>query len=436
MTASPLGYGAFSAGIHAQARARRLPVNATIELTHRCPLNCSHCYNNLPVGDAEARRGELSTDELRRIIDELADAGGLWVLFTGGEIFARQDFLEIYTHAKRRGLLVTLFTNGTQITPAIADYLVEWPPFSIEITLYGHTRETYERLTRVPGSHARCRRGIQLLRERGLPLKLKTVAVTINRHEIADMERWARDQGIEFKFDGMINARVDDCSGSPLETRLLPREMVELDLEDPARAAGWAQLVRGHEGSLPMPSGTPGQIYHCGGGISSFAIDPEGKMSICVLSQQEMFDLREGSFQQGWNEFLAKVRTKPATRHTKCSDCRIRELCSNCAATAELEHGDAETPVDYFCEVAHLRSHALGFTPPAHGACAFCAGGSEHARLLEDAAAIKRGAPVSRRPSLHVVQSGQIDDEGAPVRSGCGSGGCGSCGAATEEGDS
>ena len=421
MSVVDLGYGAFSAALHAQARARRLPINATIELTHRCPLACAHCYNNLPVGDAEARRRELDTDELRRVIDELADAGGLWILFTGGEIFARADFLEIYTHAKKRGFLVTLFTNGTQITPAIADYLVEWRPFAVEITLYGRTRETYERLTGVPGSYDRCMRGIELLRERGLPLKLKTVAVTINRHEIADMERFARELGVEFKFDGMINARID-CSHSPLETRLSPAEMVELDLENPARAAQWATLVRGHTGSMVMPEGRREQVYHCGGGVSAFAIDPEGKMSICVLSNRDTYDLRAGSFQQGWDDFLAKVRAKKTTRHTKCNDCQIRELCSTCAATAELEHGDAETPVDYFCEVAHLRAHALGVVPPAHGECAFCEGGTEHARLVEQAAALKRGVPAPRRVSLGVMKDGAAG-------SSCGSGGCGSCGA-------
>jgi len=419
MSVAELGYGAFSAAIHKQARARRLPVNATIEVTHRCPLACSHCYNNAPVGDAEARSRELSTDELRRVIDEIADAGGLWLLFTGGEIFARADFLDIYTHAKRRGFFVTLFTNGTQITPKIADYLKEWPPFSIEITLYGRTRETYERLTRVPGSFDRCMRGIELLRERGLPLKLKSVAVTVNRHEIPDMERFARELGLEFKFDGMINARID-CSGSPLAVRLSPAEMVEIDVADPVRAAEWARLVRVRADAPPVAPSE--QVYHCGGGISAFSVDPEGKMNICVLSRQDSYDLRAGSFEVGWRDFLAKVRAKPTKRLTKCNACQIRELCSTCAATAELEHGDAETPVDYFCEVAHLRAHAVGVTPPAHGDCAFCAGGSEHGRLLAQAEAIRKGAPVARRRSLDVV--GQ---DGAPAPSGCG-GGCASCG--------
>ena len=71
-------------------------------------------------------------------------------MFTGGEIFARRDFLDIYTYAKRKGFLITLFTNGTLITPRIADYLAAWRPFAIEITLYGRTKDTYERLTGIP----------------------------------------------------------------------------------------------------------------------------------------------------------------------------------------------------------------------------------------------------------------------------------------------
>jgi len=429
MKTEVVSYGTWSLGLHKRARGARLPINATIELTHRCPLECKHCYNNLPVGDRAARARELSTDEHRRILDELAEAGGLWLLFTGGEIFARADFLDIYKHAKSRGFLITLFTNGTQITPAIADTLVEWPPFAIEITLYGRTRETYERLTGVPGSFDRCMRGIRLLKERGLPVKLKTVAVTINRHEIADMQRFAEEElGVGFKFDGMINARID-CSHSPLDVRLTPSEMVQLDLEDPVRYAEWARLVSDRPVAPPPPPGAAlpdrDTLYHCGGGLTAFSIDPEGKLNICVLSQRDSYDLRQGSFADGWNHFLSKTRTKPATRHTKCTNCQIRQLCSTCAATSELEHGDAETPVEYFCEVAHLRALAVGHTPPAHGDCAFCSGGERHAHLRAELDALQRGERrqrPARRASLAVV-----DDGGRPVPSSCGSDGCGSC---------
>jgi radical SAM protein with 4Fe4S-binding SPASM domain len=374
------------------------------------------------VGDAEARARELSTVEVCRIIDEMAEAGCLWLLLTGGEILARRDFVEIYQHAKSRGLLVTLFTNGTQLTAELADMLAEWRPFAVEITLYGRTRETYERLTGVPGSFDRCMRGIRLLTERGLPLKLKTVAVSINRHEVPEMQQFAEELGVEFKFDGMINARID-CSHSPLEVRLSPAEMVELDVLDPVRRAEWASLA---ERARPVVA-TRDDVYQCGGGINSFAIDPEGKMSICVLSHSDQFDLRQGSFQEGWEGFLAKVRNKKITRPTKCTDCHIRAFCSACAATSELEHGDPEAPVEFFCEVAHLRSHVVGLTPPAHGACAFCEGGAHHERLLRAAETVRagQGGPL-RRPA----KANSLKVLSAASSSSCSSGGCGACGAA------
>src|SRR5262249_52287734 len=99
------------------------------------------------MGDRHARHAELTTAEHRRILDEMAAAGCLWLLYTGGEIFARRDFLDIYTHARRNGFIVTLFTNATLITGKIADCLTEFRPLAVEVTLYGRTRETYERLT-------------------------------------------------------------------------------------------------------------------------------------------------------------------------------------------------------------------------------------------------------------------------------------------------
>src|SRR5688500_243606 len=103
-------YAGFSQRLHAQSVGQRLPITGTIEITRRCPLVCAHCYNNLPMGDRQARLGELTYAEHCRLLDEISDAGCLWLLYTGGEIFARKDFLDIYTYAKRKGLFITLFT--------------------------------------------------------------------------------------------------------------------------------------------------------------------------------------------------------------------------------------------------------------------------------------------------------------------------------------
>jgi molybdenum cofactor biosynthesis enzyme MoaA len=124
-----------------------VPLQVSIEVTRRCPLECLHCYNNLPMGDLEARRRELTKEEHFRVLDELVEMGCFWILYTGGEIFARKDFLEIYTYAKKKGFPDHAVHQRQSSANPIADYLVEWPPFAIEITLYGRTRETYEALT-------------------------------------------------------------------------------------------------------------------------------------------------------------------------------------------------------------------------------------------------------------------------------------------------
>lgn len=425
-----ISYQEFSSHFNQKLAPDRLPLSGTVEITHRCPLTCAHCYNNLPMADQTARRQELSYQEHCRLVDEITDAGCLWLLYTGGEIFARKDFLDIYTYAKKKGLLITLFTNGTILTPGIADHLAQWRPFSIEITLYGRTRETYEKLTGIPGSYERCMKGIRLLMERKLPLKLKTVAVSINKHEIWEMKRFTEEElGLEFKFDAMINPRID-CSQSPLATRLKPEEIVALDLDDPRRREAMWRFTQQSIDRMHQRADRQ-QLYQCGGGIKAFAVDPYGRISICVLSHFDTYDWRRGSFREGWDNFLFKVRNKKRNRLTKCVACGLKEMCGMCPANGELENQEAEAPVDFLCHVAHLRAHALGLEIPSHGECEYCAGGEYYSDLLRSLAALENGALREELLAIRQSQEALLPILGAtevPSATGCSSGGCPNCG--------
>lgn len=415
-----LTYGAFSADLHQRQAGQRAPMQVSIEVTRRCPLECQHCYNNLAMGDQDARSREMATEEHFRMLDELVDMGCFWLLYTGGEIFARKDFLEIYTYAKQKGFLITLFTNGILINEKIADYLAEWPPFSVEITLYGRTRETYEALTMIPGSYDRCLRAIQLLRDRGLPLKLKTVATSINKHEILAMRQFAEEElGVEFKFDGQINPRID-CSQSPLAVRLTPEEVVALDMAAPKGVSEYRRLAK-RDAENPPNLSVNDTVYFCGGGMNSFAINPYGEMSICVISQQETFDVRQAGLAHAWENSLLGVRTRKRTQVTKCIECRIQSLCGMCPANGEMESGDKESPVEFLCNVAHLRAATIGAEIPAHGDCEFCVGGSHHEELLESARRI-----ANREID---VESWVGPQQILPILNNLGAAlGCGSCG--------
>jgi radical SAM protein with 4Fe4S-binding SPASM domain len=262
--------------------------------------------------------------------------------------------LGIYTDAKRKGLLITLFTNGTLVTPRIADHLAEWRPFAVEITLYGRTQATYERVTGVPGSHARCTRGIELLLERGVPLRLKTMLLTVNHHELQDMEAYADSLGVAFRFDPMVNPQLDR-SLAPVQYRLSPQAIVQNDFAVPNRQRAWQE----YWDRLRDVRADPRYLYTCGAGVSTCHIDPYGGLSPCIVSRGRQYDLQEGSFHEGWHSFLNEVRFERAPEGYTCNECRLLSLCGQCPGWAQLEGEEAVGRCGFLCEVGHLRASAL-----------------------------------------------------------------------------
>ena len=354
-----IGYGEFGKRLREKIGAKRVPLAGSLELTFRCNLRCVHCY----LGDARLGipgNEELSYGEICDLLDQIVDEGCLWLLLTGGEPLLRPDLLETYTYAKQKGLLISLFTNGTLITPEIADYLQDWRPFQVEITLYGRTRETYERVTGVAGSYERCLRGIELLLDRDVPLRLKSMALTLNKHEILAMKEYAEGLGVSFRFDPMVNAGLEGAK-EPTGLRLAPEEVLELDLADPERADEWRRFC---DRALRM-SPDPDRIYVCAAGMRSFHVDPHGLLSMCLISRAPSYDLRRGSFREGWHRFLPEVRDEAASEAYECNQCELISLCGQCPGWAHLEHGDQEKRVDFLCQVAHLRAQAFAARPPA-----------------------------------------------------------------------
>ena len=172
---------------------------------------------------------------------------------------------------------------------------------------------------------------------------------------------------------------------------------------------------------LPAPENSE-TVYSCGGGVNSFAVDPYGNMSICVLSHRDTYNIRSGSVKEGWEKFLLRVRTKERKKISKCVNCRLHSLCSMCPANGELENGDPESPVEFLCEVAHLRAMALGFQVPPHGDCDFCAGGLLHSSVMESTERIVSrqvdvGQWVSPQVLLPILNQTLTSSEG-----------CGGCG--------
>jgi radical SAM protein with 4Fe4S-binding SPASM domain len=335
---------------------RRIPIEGTVETTFRCNLSCVHCYVNQPAGDAAERARELPLERLKSLVDEVVEAGCLNILFTGGEVLVRADFPDLYLHAIRRGLLVTVFTNGTMLTDRIADLFDEYRPAAVEITLYGMTRETYDRVTQVPGSFDKCLAGIERLVSRGVPLKLKTMALSWNRHEVDSMREYAQGLGLPFIFDGLLNPRVDCGANRNGELQLSAEQLVALDLADPERMADFRDFCARF---VPAPGdvAAPAEmVYQCGAGQTAFTIDPYGHLQMCQLSRKASFDVREAPFDDGWNGLFPRLRERRWQTQSICRTCNLISLCGSCPGAAEMETGSIEGIVPQFCEIAHLRA--------------------------------------------------------------------------------
>lgn len=268
----------------------RFPYSCQWEITCRCNLHCVMCYTDC-FNRPDAIRQELTTVEILRIMDELAEAGTLELCLTGGEPLARPDFFLLYEHAIRCGFLVTVFSNGTLITEAHANRFAALRPHRIEISLHGTTRETFEQVTQGRGSYDRCLQAIGFLLDRQIPLVLKSTALTLNQREILDIKRYVESLGaVKYKLGEEMRPELDG-GGGPFQYAMSKEDLADLNQRDPDL---WRDVCRRDSVELPP----------CRSGMQRFHIDAYGQLQLCSGNRRQSYDLREGSFRIGFYEAL------------------------------------------------------------------------------------------------------------------------------------
>ncbi len=358
-------------GLWDKMAAGRSVFSFDLEATARCNLDCRHCYINLPAGDRTARRRELTVEEIGRIGGEAAALGAVWCLITGGEPLLRKDFFDVYTALLGRGLLLSLFTNATLVTDEHVRFFRKFPPREIEVTVYGVTRETYERVSRKPGSFAAFERGLDRLLAAGLPVRLKAMALRSNKHEIPAIADFCRARTKDYyRFDPQLHLRFDrDEARNTLikAERLSGREVARLERADPQRfgalrTACGEILPEGAEAGGGAPECR--HIFRCGVGQRSFVVGPEGGLRPCLSLHHPdfLFDLRRGRLADAWTRFLPAALSRTSDRREfldKCGRCPLVNLCLWCPAHAYLETGALDSPVESFCRVAEARAEGL-----------------------------------------------------------------------------
>jgi radical SAM protein with 4Fe4S-binding SPASM domain len=348
-------------------KARRVPLSFDLEVTARCNNDCRHCYINLPAGDRGARAAELTIEEIDRIAGQAVDLGAVWCLLTGGEPMLRPDFADIYRLLKRKGLLVSVFTNATLIDETHIELFRKYPPRDIEVTVYGVTRETYERISRKTGTFDRFVDGLNLLMGNGVRIRLKAMAMQSNLHEQEAIAAFCRARTKDFfRFDPQLHLRFDgdtERNRGIIEERLTPGQIVALESGDDERMGALHKNCSTLINEEFTHFGC-NHLFHCGAGKGSFNISYDGKFRLCssLWAPGTVYDLRRGTLAEAWQEFTPQVQQLRSSRKEflqSCRVCSMVNLCMWCPAHAHLETGEMDGPTPYFCAVAKARARVL-----------------------------------------------------------------------------
>lgn len=325
-------------GLMDEVKRKYMAINrifsAGIEVTHRCPCDCRHCFVARDSGE------ELSTDEMADLLRQLAAEGAMELGFTGGEVFLREDFPQILELARRGHFTIEILTTGVLIGPAEVALLRRLKMKGVEMSLLGAVPETHEGIMRFPGAFERLLRAVRLLREADIPVTLKTTVLRPNWKELPAMARLAQELGAGFRASVNVLARSDH-EGSSQELGLTEEEVARCD----------PKLIGARFLSDEPEKG--GAILVCGAGKSTVGVSPQGDIFPCILLRHRVGNIREKSLKRIWHDepdpFLVAWRSARPEDMADCYACAVRPFCNRCPGSAYLESSDVHLRAPHAC---------------------------------------------------------------------------------------
>ncbi|MBC7542571.1 MAG: radical SAM protein [Candidatus Sericytochromatia bacterium] len=307
--------------VRAFAANEAWPLWAIFELTYRCNFDCVHCYCVRGGG-----KPELTTEECKRTIDQMADFGVLFLTFSGGEIFLRPDFMEIARHAQQRRFSIRLFTNGSLITPAKAADIASLHPEMVEISLYGASEETYEAVMGHGKMFGAVMKGIENLLANGVRVMLKLPLLRENVHEADAIQAIADGFGCRLQVGSEMTFR-DDGNRAPLGHQLPPAEL---------------KVMLRKFGAEPADAPRSLDSEVCTTGKSMMVLSPYGDVYPCMQIKNSQGNVRTQDIADIWQNapFLQYLRGLTLRDFSSCAGCSAVGGCDFCPGMALMETGD------------------------------------------------------------------------------------------------
>jgi radical SAM protein with 4Fe4S-binding SPASM domain len=329
-----------------KALARNIPLSVQLDLTYRCNERCVHCYLD------HEDHGEMTTAEIKHLLDEMADAGVFILTLSGGEIFLRKDFFEILEYARReRQFCVKLKTNALMIREREAARIRDIGVESIQISIYSHRPEVHDAITLVAGSLQRSLAAARFLKSQGLRVIFANVLMVQNLQDYQGVRALAEELGVECTLDPTITPMMDgDRSVLSLGIK---QEALRQVFRDQALVGDVDQFC-----TIAAPADENAlSALPCSAGHTACYVSPYGDVFPCVQFPLPTGNVRKDRFLDIWrhSERMKEVRSIRLKDLTTCTSCSHVGSCTRCPGLAFME-GNMRGPSSQDCEKSFART--------------------------------------------------------------------------------
>jgi AdoMet-dependent heme synthase len=328
-----------------KATSRGVPLSAHLDITWRCNERCEHCYLD------HDGKGEMTTDEIKEVIRQLADAGTFFLSISGGEPLLRRDCFEILEYARALRFNVKLKTNAVMIGPKEAVRLRKLGIEQVQISVYSHRPEVHDAITKLPNSLRRTTEAIKHLKANDIKVSITNVLMKYNNGDARAVKKMAEELGVNFVIDPTITPMLNG-DRSIMSLGITTKELEEI--------MHMEEFV-GNVGEFCAPVSTVDEDvlegYSCSAGHTLAYISPFGDVYPCVQFPMPCGSVRKQSFREIWYDSpaFAELRSVHVRDLHTCSSCTHTAYCSRCPGLAYME-GDFRGPSSRDCEKSFART--------------------------------------------------------------------------------
>lgn len=353
--------------IVAKATRKRVPAQGTFELTPCCNLNCRMCYVRLSK-EQQQKQGKLRTAaEWLKIAEEAKQQGLLFLLLTGGEPFIREDLPELVAGLQKMGIVVSINSNGTLIDEKAVEWMKKTPPSRINMTLYGFSNETYERLCQTKGAFDRVMHGLALLREAGIAVKLNCSMTPYNVKDMSAIVKFAAENNYPLQIttymfpplrrDETQIGRNDRFEPDEAAYELARAQFLQYGKDSIERSLEQSEeMMKNEDEDCQLSLSKEGDKVLCTAGRGSFWITWKGDLSACGMIPHQGNSVFDTGFSEAWKKIVEE--TALIRLPVECRDCSLKEACRPCMAMTYTEMGEFDQVPQYKCAMTRAMKKA------------------------------------------------------------------------------